>query len=236
MSMVLAQIIVTVIMMEMGFPKMLLLMGILLYATFMIIEYSSSSSMNLGNAPDFNVSDSRDFVCLISNDNKSVTINSSELFKMDELETGMILKYSMNDDNSTLKHCGKCGSCSNHNDISIYHSTNHSLTKTSFYCALLSIFFGRHSSNYCLSFINFTPNCQQCWLENILCDRKYCLTTCIMYKVFGRGEKRNGLDPCLYCDESKCGPAFMTCAGANRRRCGIITDIGRSDQEMCKLA
>jgi hypothetical protein len=35
------------------------------------------------------------------------------------------------------------------------------------------------------------------------------------------------LNACLKCDEKMCGPAFITCAGANRRRSGIISDIER---------
>ena len=44
------------------------------------------------------------------------------------------------------------------------------------------------------------------------------------------------LNPCLECDETNCGPAFKKCAGANRRRCGISTDINRSDDDMCHIA
>jgi hypothetical protein len=43
------------------------------------------------------------------------------------------------------------------------------------------------------------------------------------------------LSTCLKCDEVMCGPAFITCAGANRRRCGITSDITRAAAEVCNL-
>ena len=43
------------------------------------------------------------------------------------------------------------------------------------------------------------------------------------------------LDPCIACDEKLCGPAFLECAGANRRRAGVISDIERDLQnEVCQ--
>ena len=54
-----------------------------------------------------------------------------------------------------------------------------------------------------------------------------------------RGEKNNRdaleLSTCLKCDELMCGPEFITCAGANRRRLGITTDIGRTSAEFCDV-
>jgi hypothetical protein len=39
----------------------------------------------------------------------------------------------------------------------------------------------------------------------------------------------------LQCDELLCGPDFVTCAGANRRRLGITTDIARGGAELCNV-
>ena len=39
----------------------------------------------------------------------------------------------------------------------------------------------------------------------------------------------------MQCDELLCGSAFVTCAGANRRRLGITTDIGRGGAELCNV-
>lgn len=42
------------------------------------------------------------------------------------------------------------------------------------------------------------------------------------------------LDPCHACDERFCGHAFVECAGANRRRVGVVSDIERDlDVEVC---
>ena len=42
------------------------------------------------------------------------------------------------------------------------------------------------------------------------------------------------LSPCLACDEHFCGPEFLTCAGANRRRVGIVSDLQRHEEvELC---
>ena len=42
------------------------------------------------------------------------------------------------------------------------------------------------------------------------------------------------LTKCLECDEKRCGPAFIRCAGANRRRSGIQSDIERNYSHVCK--
>ena len=42
------------------------------------------------------------------------------------------------------------------------------------------------------------------------------------------------LNSCLQCDEDKCGPAFKKCAGANRRRSCIASDIFRDKDTICK--
>jgi hypothetical protein len=54
--------------------------------------------------------------------------------------------------------------------------------------------------------------------------------------LFGVGQPDGPLNPCLACDERKCGPAFKRCAGATRRRAGIVSDIQRSQGEVCKHA
>jgi hypothetical protein len=75
-------------------------------------------------------------------------------------------------------------------------------------------------------------------MENILCTRKHCASICIIPVIFGKQSKSNNgttLNKCLQCDEDKCGPAFKKCAGANRRRCGIGTDIARPDDQLCKV-
>ena len=110
-----------------------------------------------------------------------------------------------------------------------------SLTRTTTYCAVLSLIgLGRSCMN---RLVEFTPQCSDCWIENIKCTRRNCALTCILPSLSDRIDKQNGttLNKCLQCDEDKCGPAFKQCAGANRRRCGIKTDIDRPDDELCTV-
>ena len=63
--------------------------------------------------------------------------------------------------------------------------------------------------------------------------------TCLWGLISGQPNNRDAaqgdLSPCLQCDEVLCGPAFVECAGANRRRCGITSDISRANSEVCNL-
>ena len=87
--------------------------------------------------------------------------------------------------------------------------------------------------------IGLSAGCAPCWVDNVMCDQRACLFTCLW--SLARGEKNNRdaapdqLSTCLKCDEVMCGPAFITCAGANRRRCGITSDITRAAAEVCNL-
>lgn len=141
------------------------------------------------------------------------------------------------DAGALVRHCGACGACSTVRDIDIYNRTRNSLTGTATACALESFFGGRRGVATCYrDEVGFSRGCRACWVDNVLCDRRDCLWTCLRYVVFR--ERNNGrggtLNPCLECDEKLCGPAFTRCAGANRRRSGIATDIGRDEPaELC---
>ena len=58
-----------------------------------------------------------------------------------------------------------------------------------------------------------------------------------MIRLLGdnRDASTGELSSCLKCDEALCGPAFMSCAGANRRRTCITSDIARVSAEVCNL-
>jgi hypothetical protein len=141
--------------------------------------------------------------------------------------------------NKDIVHCGECGHCSTVNDIEIMKSTKDTLTKEATGCALKALFYGEKSLNKCLEEkIGFTQPCSSCWKENILCSRRNCKFTCLLSIFLGEKSNVNGgsLNSCLECDEKLCGPEFIQCAGANRRRLGIETDIKRDkDQEQCHL-
>jgi len=137
-----------------------------------------------------------------------------------------------------VAHCGDCGKCSTRQDIDIYAKTRNTLTSKSKTCALRSLWGGPEAVRDCFKKkVGFTPGCNTCWTENVMCDRRFCVFTCLKSILLGESNNRgeDKLSNCLLCDERMCGPAFIKCAGANRRRCGITSDIGRDDQnELCQ--
>ena len=84
--------------------------------------------------------------------------------------------------------------------------------------------------------VGFTDACNDCWTDNVMCDQVHCKYTCLW--AIGTGQRNNredgALNPCLACDERMCGTNVTLCAGANRRRAGIKTDIARNQAiELC---
>jgi hypothetical protein len=140
----------------------------------------------------------------------------------------------------SVAHCGDCGHCSNIQDITIIEQTKNSLTKTVTECAKLAIPFQRVRAEACMDkTVGFTEPCRNCWVDNIFCTLARCGFTCAKSVFLYRQQRdHNGnktLNECLECDEKMCGPTFIQCAGANRRRSGIISDIRRSDsEEVCQ--
>lgn len=138
-----------------------------------------------------------------------------------------------------MLNCGPCGECSNEQDVGVYIATATNLTALVRSCGTRLIP-GRR--NACLDAIGFTSGCKRCYEENILCDRRHCLGPCLAFLVrswftgSSHGQEHLGSNPCLACDEARCGPAFLACAGANRRRAGIVSDIARLDAEQCTVA
>lgn len=137
-------------------------------------------------------------------------------------------------------HCGACGACSNQQDADIYVVTAGNLTASVRACALLG---PGPQQGECLLDIGFTPGCADCYRANIQCDVENCLVPCLAAlsaPSTPTGEEvleREGSlesNPCLACDEAKCGLVFIVCAGANRRRLGILSDIAREEGELCK--
>ena len=139
-----------------------------------------------------------------------------------------------------VAHCGECGACSNPHDINIYDVTKNSLFGTTTACAKQGLFWGRDSASECMEKnAGLTKGCTDCWVDNIMCDLRKCVFTCLRYGLFNP-KKQTGtksLNPCTLCDEKRCGPAFVACAGANRRRSGIRSDIARdANKEICSRA
>jgi len=135
-----------------------------------------------------------------------------------------------------VAHCGACGACSTKDDIAIYASTRNTLTKTATTCGTKA-FLGRAAVEKCyIDEVGFSDTCNNCWVDNVMCDYRNCVFTCLKMIIFN--ERNNvdggGLNACLNCDEKICGTAFLQCAGANRRRCGIVSDIAREQKSLCQ--
>jgi hypothetical protein len=152
---------------------------------------------------------------------------------------------STTDPNATVitAHCGDCGACSTPHDIHLYDETSNTLLSSSTKCAKRALVWGRKTASTCMTeSVGFTPPCNECWVENIMCDLRKCIFTCLWFGLFseidgdGSGTSSKALNPCTLCDEKRCGPTFIRCAGANRRRSGILSDIERNDVlEVCPL-
>jgi len=154
------------------------------------------------------------------------------------LEVISVANKTLAGDDASIAHCGDCGSCSNQHDINIYDETKNTLLDTTITCAKRSFIWGRKTSGKCMKDnVGFTPECNDCWVENIMCDLRKCVFTCVWYGLFqvkvDTGDTKK-LNPCTTCDEVRCGPEFVTCAGVNRRRAGILSDIDRDfNTEVC---
>ena len=74
-----------------------------------------------------------------------------------------------------------------------------------------------------------------CWTDNILNDKEVCTAHCLSKFVHPANDKPYEKDGCLQCDEYSSGPAFIKCAGANRRSSGIISDIDRGPGQVCPV-
>lgn len=137
---------------------------------------------------------------------------------------------------STRTHCGLCGKCSNNHDWDVYYKTRNNLTGIAKNCAITDVFAGRDMAIKCFDEnAGLTPDCRDCWLENIDCDRKHCFFPCLWEAMLGMEQNRdkNTLSKCFACDEYYCLDIFIRCAGMSRRRAGITTDIGRHPTEIC---
>ena len=143
-------------------------------------------------------------------------------------------------ENGHILNCGHCGACSNIHDIRIYHETAQTLTGTMTWCAFEGFFLGKDHTRQCLQEkSDLSTECAICWVGNSECNKRHCRRTCLHHRVFPflptwKAWDDPRLDPCITCDEKFCGPEFVACAGANRRRVGVVSDLQRDmDLEMC---
>ena len=143
---------------------------------------------------------------------------------------------------SKVLNCGPCGRCSNPHDIRIYRETRLTLTDIMTRCAAAEFLYGRDAgdSGACLvRESGLTAACAECWAEDYRCDQRHCWATCVKGRFLPflpawRRWDAGPLDHCLACDERFCGPDFLECAGANRHRVGVLSDIERDvEREVC---
>jgi len=136
-----------------------------------------------------------------------------------------------------VAHCGDCGQCSNPVDIAYYDESSQSLYEDTLQCSKRAVL-GRRVVEKCMrENVGLTEGCNDCWVSNIMCTVQKCIFSCTAYALLNGGIRSGGsaeeLNECTKCDEVRCGPAFLECAGANRRRSGIHSDIIRDEAEVC---
>ena len=173
-------------------------------------------------------------VCGLSHDGSDIRMSTFASAAQMEQDPGRKSNAS-----TVVAHCGDCGKCSNPYDINIYDQTKTTLYKDSLVCAQHSLLGGYEAASRCMSErVGLSNDCNECWVENIMCDRRQCVFSCLWESIASRGihggSANERLNRCTQCDEVRCGPAFLQCAGANRRRTAIKSDIVRDTQvEVC---
>lgn len=132
-------------------------------------------------------------------------------------------------------HGGSCGACSNEHDINVYRETRQTMSLLAYKCSIMYVFFGNEKSAFdCFKSADLTNQCNQCWVDNMKCSASSCLGKCIWHNMINKmpWSDKSVLNECIKCDEEKCGPAFIQCAGANRRRAGVVSDIDRPQTQV----
>lgn len=143
----------------------------------------------------------------------------------------------------TILHCAACGACSRPQQVAALARTASTLTGNMANCATaytlaqlpIQNSHADASLRRCMGTAlygasNSGDRCMDCWGENIACTIRECTGECIKATIGGDKYK------CLQCDEERCGSAFKRCAGANRRRAAVTTDIIRIPESMCSIA
>lgn len=92
-----------------------------------------------------------------------------------------------------VRSCGECGQCSNAHDILVYWATKSNMTKETTACAMRAVLGGRESATSCmLNKFNMTIGCNECWIDNIMCDLGNCVFTCLLYRMGWGGSNNVG--------------------------------------------
>ena len=98
------------------------------------------------------------------------------------------------DDSGSVLNCGHCGSCSNLQDIEIYHHTRENLTNIMTDCGKGDLLFARDAFECLKRNVGLTDDCAKCWVTNYECTVKSCVHTCIKHRVFSIPSKSELLE------------------------------------------
>lgn len=141
--------------------------------------------------------------------------------------------------NFSIVHCGACAACSTWNDLSLQWTTRTFLADAAQSCAKKALFGGEDAVQECnRDDIGFTEDCARCWTVDELCAKKNCVF------IFFQGVMINKLTnfqvgpneiTSATCDEGMCGPEFVPCSGATRRRMNIVSTIARPIEQQCTI-
>lgn len=143
-------------------------------------------------------------------------------------------KESAEEKGFIITHQGKCGACSNLNDLAVYLSDG--LTAPVRKCGFLSIISKKLSLN-CLKNLGFTHACVQIWFFNSVNTRENCFTTCMVSWMKNEpfADKDGKLNECINCDEVVSGPVFKYFSGRTRRNSGIESEIKRPNEQVYNM-
>ncbi len=87
--------------------------------------------------------------------------------------------------------------------------------------------------------IGFTEECSVCWTTDQFCARSSCMFLYLQSILTNQLNNFNvGPDDITVatCDEALCGPEFVPCSGATRRRMNIVSTIARPVSQQCGVA
>ena len=150
-----------------------------------------------------------------------------------------------------VTNCGQCSKCSNVKDVDAMHSKSEGegnsfgLTKRASLAAIGYLFGGKLVHSFIFQnawFIGFSNSCSECWFEATRCNLQSCAGYCLfgwenplsVSSTTAAGSKQ--LNSCMHCDEIHCSAYYLQSCGANRRTSGVVTDIDRPDEHVCKAA
>lgn len=135
-------------------------------------------------------------------------------------------------------HCGECGACSTWQNLKANWVTRDRLASLSQACAKKLLFGGYDAAVQChLDTIGFDMNCTKCWITDEMCARDHCVFIYLQASLInsvGNFAVGPGTITSATCDEAMCGPTFVPCSGATRRRMNIKSDIARPAYQQCR--